>query len=153
MDKNINDALFTEFENSYTNNLTFLNDIGIVLSCADGIVKVTGLLNVAYGEMVYFSIEDLKIIGLVLNLEADIVSIVVLDKDIEIKPGYLAFRTHELMSVPCGEGLLGRVVDPLGRPLDGKIEEIEVSEFRLIESKAPSIIARASVNVPLETGL
>src|SRR3984957_14014399 len=125
MDKNINDALFTEFENSYTNNLTFLNDIGIVLSCADGIVKV---------------------IGLFLNLEADIVSIVVLDKDIEIKPGYLAFRTHELMSVPCGEGLLGRVVDPLGRPLDGKVEEIEVSEFRLIESKAPSIIARASVN-------
>jgi F-type H+-transporting ATPase subunit alpha len=154
MDKNdINDALFNEFESSYTNNLTFLNDIGLVLSCADGIVKVTGLLNVAYGEMVYFSIDDLKIIGLVLNLEVEVVSIVVLDKDFEIKPGYLAFRTHELMSVPCGEGLLGRVVDPLGRPLDGKVEEIEVSQFRLIESKAPSIIARASVTVPLETGL
>jgi F-type H+/Na+-transporting ATPase subunit alpha len=144
---------FTEFENLYKNNLNFLNDIGLVLSCSDGIVKVIGLLNVAYGEMVYFSIENLKIIGLVLNLEAETVSIIVLDKDIEVKPGDLVFRTHDLMHVPCGEGFLGRVVDPLGRPLDGKDEEIEISEYRLIESKAPSILARAPVNVPLETGL
>ena len=80
------DNLFSEFEDSYTKNLTFLNDVGLVESCADGIVKVSGLLNVAYGEMVYFCAGDLKVIGLVLNLEAASVSVVVLDKDIEIKP-------------------------------------------------------------------
>jgi F0F1-type ATP synthase alpha subunit len=85
-DYNVNDKSFLEFEDAYNKNLIFLNDVGLVLSCADGIVKVSGLLNVAYGEMVYFCVGELKIIGLVLNLEADSVSVVVLDKDTEIKP-------------------------------------------------------------------
>lgn len=126
--------------------------IGVVESISDGIVSIKGLKNVANGEMIAFFVNNLEIIGLVLNLEITRVSAIVFSKDVEIKPGHFVVRRFVLMSVPVGQNLLGRVIDPLGFPLDEK-GEIFVKNRRFLESKAPSIIVRTSVNIPLETGL
>jgi F-type H+-transporting ATPase subunit alpha len=128
------------------------SQIGVVESIGDGIVNIKGLRDVANGEMISFSTGDKKIPGLVLNLEFKKVSAVVLDKEIDILPGQYVIRLDSLMSVPTGQALLGRVVDPLGQPIDEK-GPINTKTSRLIESKAPSIIVRTSVNRPLETGL
>jgi len=119
---------------------------------SDGIVNILGLTKVANGEMINFCVGNLKISGLVLNLEATRVSAIVLGSDILIKPGIYAYRKNVLMSVPTGQMLLGRVVNPLGEPLDEK-GVIKSNSSRFIESRAPSIIVRASVTKPLETGL
>jgi len=136
---------------SYSLKSIFRN-MGIVISIADGIVNIQGLNNVANGEMVSFCVGNKQITGLVLNLESTKVSAVVLGDDFEIKPGQYVIRKFDLMSVPTGQSLLGRVVDPLGNPIDEK-GAIVTKTSRFVESRAPSIIVRTSVNTPLETGL
>jgi F-type H+-transporting ATPase subunit alpha len=128
-------------------------DIGIVEAIGDGIVSIKGLTNVANGEMIRFCISEKKQEeGLVLNLEKNKISAVVLSSDEKIKPGQFVIRTFQLMSVPTGSALLGRVVNPLGQEVDGK-GPISTNTKRLVESRAPSIIARTSVNISLETGI
>jgi len=144
---------FDKIEKFYSlKSFLIFSQIGVVESIGDGIVNIKGLRDVANGEMISFSIGDKKIPGLVLNLEFKKVSAVVLDKEIDILPGQYVIRLDSLMSVPTGQALLGRVVDPLGQPIDEK-GPINTKTSRLIESKAPSIIVRTSVNRPLETGL
>jgi len=140
-------------ENKHENNLiAYFADIGVVESIGDGIVTIVGLDNVANGEMISFCLENESVYGLILNLEEKRVSAVVLGKDTNIKPGHYVTRKYELMSVPTGKALLGRVVDPLGLPLDNKgLILAESNSF--IETRAPSIIVRSSVNKSLETGL
>jgi len=127
-------------------------DIGIVDSIADGIVSINGLNDVAFGETVIFCMGNKKPVGLVLNLDINKVSAVILDNNIGITPGVIVLRNRELMSVPTGQALLGRVVNPLGIPLDNK-GTLVTKTHRFIEVAAPSIIERTSVNKPLETGL
>jgi F-type H+-transporting ATPase subunit alpha len=102
--------------------------------------------------MIEFHIGTSVILGMVLDLESDKVGAVVLGPDREIKPGYFVVRKKILMSIPSGEALLGRVIDPLGRPLDN-LGSLNIKKSRFIETIAPSIISRAPVNKPLETGL
>ena len=132
---------------------TVFQDIGLVETVGDGIVTVKGLSNVANGELVHFITDTSYVPGLVLNLEDDKISAIVLGKDSDVKPGNYVIRKYELMSVPTGQCLLGRVVNPSGQALDGKGAILNIEGKRFIESKAPSIIVRSSVNKPLETGL
>jgi len=124
-------------------------EIGRVLSVGDGIARVYGLDNVQAGEMVEF---PGGIQGMALNLEADNVGVVIFGSDRDIKEGDTVKRTNSIVDVPAGEGLLGRVVDGLGNPIDGK-GPIEASERRIADSKAPGIIPRKSVHEPMATGL
>jgi F-type H+-transporting ATPase subunit alpha len=126
-----------------------VSESGTVISVGDGVARIYGLRNAMSGELVEFS-SGVK--GMVLNLEDETVGVVVLGQDREIKEGDSIKRTEKVVEVPVGEGLLGRVVDVLGNPLDGK-GPIEAKEFRPIESKAPGIIARKSVHEPLQTGI
>ena len=135
----------------------FFNNIGIVESVGDGIINILGLQNAVNGEMVEICIStDIKgrkiVKALVLNLGPRWVSAVCLASDFLIKPGQFVTLTNELLSIPVGDSLLGRVVNPLGEPLDNKGNII--SDIRNnVETRAPSIIVRSSVNVPLETGI
>ncbi|MEQ8508211.1 MAG: F0F1 ATP synthase subunit alpha [Rhodospirillaceae bacterium] len=124
-------------------------EVGQVLSVGDGIARVYGLDNVQAGEMVEFP-GGIK--GMTLNLETDNVGIVLFGDDSGIKEGDVVKRTGDIVDVPVGLGLLGRVVDALGNPIDGK-GDIDSSERRLAELKAPGIIPRQSVNEPVQTGL
>ena len=124
-------------------------EVGQVLSVGDGVARVYGLDNVQAGEMVEF---PGGIRGMALNLETDNVGIVIFGEDRYIKEGDVVKRTGTIVDVPVGKGLLGRVVDPLGNPLDGK-GPIESTERRRVEVKAPSIIPRRSVHEPVQTGL
>ncbi len=124
-------------------------EVGQVLSVGDGVARVYGLDNVQAGEMVEF---PGGIRGMALNLETDNVGIVIFGEDRDIKEGDIVKRTGTIVDVPVGKGLLGRVVDPLGNPLDGK-GPIESDERRRVEVKAPSIIPRRSVHEPVQTGL
>ena len=124
-------------------------EVGQVLSVGDGVARVYGLDNVQAGEMVEF---PGGIRGMALNLETDNVGIVIFGEDRDIKEGDIVKRTGTIVDVPVGKGLLGRVVDPLGNPLDGK-GPIESAERRRVEVKAPSIIPRQSVHEPVQTGL
>ena len=124
-------------------------EVGRVLSVGDGIARVYGLDNVQAGEMVEF---PGGIQGMALNLEADNVGVVIFGSDRDIKEGDTVKRTNSIVDVPAGEGLLGRVVDGLGNPIDGK-GPIEASERRIADSKAPGIIPRKSVHEPMATGL
>ena len=124
-------------------------EVGQVLSVGDGVARVYGLDNVQAGEMVEF---PGGIQGMALNLETDNVGIVIFGEDRDIKEGDIVKRTGTIVDIPVGKELLGRVVDPLGNPLDGK-GAIEGSERRRVEVKAPSIIPRQSVNEPVQTGL
>ena len=124
-------------------------EVGQVLSVGDGVARVYGLDNVQAGEMVEF---PGGIRGMALNLETDNVGIVIFGEDRYIKEGDVVKRTGTIVDVPVGKGLLGRVVDPLGNPLDGK-GTIESTERRRVEVKAPSIIPRQSVHEPVQTGL
>ncbi len=126
-----------------------LEETGTVLTVGDGIARVYGLEKAMAGELVEF--ED-KTKGVVLNLEEDNVGIAVLGSTKGIKEGETVKRTKEINSVPVGEGLIGRVVDALGRPIDGQ-GPIEGAELGVVETKAPGIIARKSVHEPLQTGL
>jgi len=134
-------------------NLPVYEEIGVVLEVADGIVTISGLTNVAFGEMIEIVIPSGEnIIGIILNIEFSQVSAVIFSNDIDVVPGYMVFRKYFLMSVPTGKALLGRIVDPLGNPLDN-LGPIVSKGYRFIEQVAPSIISRAPVRKPLETGL
>ncbi len=124
-------------------------EIGQVLSVGDGVARVYGLDNVQAGEMVEFS-SGVK--GMALNLEADNVGVVLFGSDREIKEGDIVRRTGQIVEVPTGRELLGRVVDGLGNPIDGK-GPIKASSSSRIEVKAPGIIPRKSVHEPMQTGL
>lgn len=124
-------------------------EVGRVLSVGDGIARVYGLDSVQAGEMVEF---PGGIRGMALNLEADNVGIVIFGSDRDIKEGDTVKRTNSIVDVPAGDALLGRVVDGLGNPLDGK-GPIEASERRIADVKAPGIIPRKSVHEPMATGL
>ncbi|MGE4314299.1 MAG: F0F1 ATP synthase subunit alpha [Pseudobdellovibrionaceae bacterium] len=124
-------------------------EVGQVLSVGDGVARVYGLDNVRAGEMVEFP-GGIK--GMALNLEVDNVGIVIFGDDREIKEGDSVKRTGEIVSVPVGKELLGRVVDGLGNPIDGK-GPIKAKETRLVETKAPGIIPRKSVHEPMQSGL
>ena len=126
-----------------------VSEVGQVLSVGDGIARIYGLDNVEAGEMVEFS-EGTK--GMALNLETDNVGVVIFGDDSHIKEGDTVKRTQKIVEVPVGKGLLGRVVDALGNPIDGK-GPIQSSESRRIEVKAPGIIPRQSVSEPMQTGL
>jgi F-type H+-transporting ATPase subunit alpha len=126
-----------------------VSEIGRVLSVGDGIARIYGLDNVQAGELVEFP-GGIK--GMALNLEADNVGAVIFGSDQGIKEGDTVKRTGDIVSVPVGRGLLGRVVDGLGNPIDGK-GPIDSSENRMVEVKAPGIIPRKSVHEPMQTGL
>lgn len=125
------------------------SEVGTVLEVGDGIARVFGLDNVQAGELVEF---PGSITGMTLNLQEDNVGVVIFGSDRAIKEGDEVKRTERIAEIPVGEGLLGRVVDPLGKPIDGK-GPIESSETRLIETIAPGIVARKSVHQPMQTGL
>ena len=124
-------------------------EIGQVLSIGDGVARVYGLDNIQAGEMVEFS-SGVK--GMALNLEIDNVGVVVFGDDSGIREGDIVRRTGAIVEVPTGKGLLGRVVDALGNPIDGKGPLKDV-EMRRVEVKAPGIIPRQSVFEPMQTGL
>ncbi len=126
-----------------------LKDVGTVVTVGDGIARIYGLENCMSSELLQFS-DD--VYGMALNLEEDFVGAVLLGSDENIKEGDTVRRTGQIVSVPVGEALLGRVVNPLGQPIDGK-GAILTTETRPIESPAPGIIQRKSVNRPLQTGI
>src|SRR5688572_7965804 len=126
-----------------------VSEVGAALSVGDGIARIHGLDNVQAGEMVEFE-NGTK--GMALNLEADNVGVVIFGSDADIKEGSTVKRTGTIVDVPIGKGLLGRVVDALGNPIDGK-GPIETTERRRVEVKAPGIIPRKSVHEPVQTGL
>ena len=125
-------------------------ETGQVLSVGDGIARVFGLQNVMAGELVEFPSAGIK--GMALNLETDNVGIVIFGDDTRIREGDTVTRTRDIVDVPVGKGLLGRVVDGLGEPIDGKGPLVDVVRSR-VEVKAPGIIPRQSVNEPMQTGL
>ena len=125
------------------------SEVGTVLEVGDGIARVFGLDNVQAGELVEF---PGSVTGMALNLQEDNVGVVIFGDDRGIKEGDEVKRTERIAEIPVGEGLLGRVVDPLGNPIDGK-GPIESSDTRLIETIAPGIVARKSVHQPMQTGL
>ncbi len=125
-------------------------EVGQVLSVGDGIARVYGLDNVRAGEMVEFA-DGTK--GMALNLETDNVGIVIFGSDREIREGDIVKRTGAIVEVPTGRGLLGRVVDGLGNPIDGKGAIVGDVEMKRVEVKAPGIIPRRSVHEPMQTGL
>ena len=126
-----------------------VSEVGQVLSVGDGIARAYGLDNVEAGEMVEF---ENGVRGMALNLEIDNVGIVIFGDDREIKEGQTVKRTRAIVDVPVGKGLLGRVVDALGNPIDGK-GPIVAAERRRVDVKAPGIIPRKSVHEPMATGL
>ena len=127
-----------------------LTEIGTVLQIGDGIARIYGLSNVQYGELVVF---EGGLEGIVLNLEADNVGVVLLGDSTAIKEGATAKRTNRIASINVGEGILGRVVNTLGEPIDGK-GPIEGETFEMpLERKAPGVIFREPVTEPLQTGL
>ncbi len=126
-----------------------VSEVGQVLSVGDGIARVYGLDNVQAGEMVEFENGTR---GMALNLESDNVGIVIFGADREIKEGQTVKRTRAIVDTPVGKGLLGRVVDALGNPIDGK-GPIQATERKRVDVKAPGIIPRKSVNEPMATGL
>jgi F-type H+-transporting ATPase subunit alpha len=125
-------------------------EVGQVLSVGDGIARVFGLSSVMAGEMVEFPSAGVR--GMALNLETDNVGVVIFGDDRAIREGDTVKRTGAIVDVPVGKGLLGRVVDPLGNPIDGK-GPIEAAERRRVDVKAPGIIPRRSVHEPMQTGI
>ncbi|GBR48657.1 F0F1 ATP synthase subunit alpha [Neokomagataea thailandica] len=127
-----------------------VSETGTVLSIGDGIARVYGLTNVMAGEMVEFEGSGLK--GMALNLEADNVGVVLFGDGDEVREGDTVLRTKEVVQVPVGKGLLGRVVDGIGNPIDGRGPLTDV-EYRRAEVKAPGIMPRQSVSEPMQTGI
>jgi len=143
----ISEILKSEIEG--LTNESEISEVGTVLTVGDGIARVYGLNNVQAGEMVEF---PGKIKGMALNLEDDNVGVVIFGSDKSIKEGDIVKRTNSIVEVPSGKGLLGRVVDGLGNPIDGKGPLKDV-KFRRAEVKAPGIIPRKSVHEPMQTGI
>ncbi|HXM88536.1 MAG TPA: hypothetical protein VN916_03730, partial [Candidatus Acidoferrum sp.] len=126
-----------------------VRETGRVLSCGDGIARIYGLQNAAFGELLEFPHQ---IFGLVMNLEEDNVGAVLFGDPQAVQEGDEVKRTGRIAEVPVGEGLLGRVVNALGQPIDDK-GPIKATETRRIEIKAPGIIRRQPVKEPLQTGI
>src|SRR6185437_13632012 len=126
-----------------------VSETGSVISVGDGIARVYGLKNVMAGELVDFGPNT---VGLALNLEEDQVGVVLLGDIGAVKEGDQVRRTGRIMSIPVGEALIGRVVDALGKPIDGK-GPIETTEFNPLERMAPGVIDRQPVKQPLQTGI
>src|SRR5512135_2139915 len=124
-------------------------DVGEVIEVGDGIARVSGLTSVQLNELVEF---PNGVLGVAFNLEEDRVGVIILGEYAEIEEGQLVRRTRRIASVPVGVALLGRVVDPLGRPLDGK-GPIVTTKFRNIERIAPGVIERSNVSRPVQTGI
>lgn len=130
---------------------TEVSNVGSVLEVGDGIARVYGLRNVMSGELVEF--EDGKgTLGITMNLEEDNVGVVILGDYTHIKEGMTVRTTSRIASVPVGDGLIGRIINPTGQPIDGK-GEIKSDRTMPIEKVAPGIVARKSVHEPLQTGL
>jgi F-type H+-transporting ATPase subunit alpha len=129
-----------------------LSETGRVLSVGDGIARVYGVEKCMAMELLEFPTDHGPIYGLALNLEEDNVGVAILGEDIHIKEGQIVKRTGRIAQVPVGEAILGRVLDPVGNPLDGK-GPIEAKEFRRIEVLAPGVVARRPVNEPMYTGI
>ena len=144
----ISDILKSQIENFGVE--AEVSDVGQVLSVGDGIARVYGLDKVEAGEMVEF---DGGIKGMALNLESDNVGVVIFGDDRGIKEGDTVKRLSEIVSAPVGKGLLGRVVDPLGEPIDGKGPLTDVASRNRVDVKAPGIIPRKSVHEPMMTGI
>ena len=140
--------LIKEQIKNYENRIT-QNDTGTIITVGDGIARVSGLEKCMANELVRFSNGEF---GMALNLEENSVAIVMLGSDEGVREGDTVERTGKVVSVPAGEGLIGRVVNALGQPIDGK-GSIEAKEYRAIERNAPGIIQRKSVSVPLQTGI
>ncbi len=132
----------------YKSDIT-VSEVGTVIQVSDGIARVYGLENAMSGELLEF---QNGVFGLALNLEESNVGVVILGPYSEIKEGDQVKRTGRIMEVPVGEALLGRVVNPLGQPLDGK-GPIEAAAYRPVESSAPGVIDRKSVHEPMQTGI
>ncbi|MEI7972758.1 MAG: F0F1 ATP synthase subunit alpha [Bdellovibrio sp.] len=126
-----------------------VSETGTVLSVRDGVARVFGLENALSGELVEFPGD---VTGMVLNLEDSSVGVVIFGEDRQIKEGDTVKRTKKIVQVPVGEALLGRVVDALGRPIDGR-GQIQTAHHRVVELKAPGIVYRHPVEEPLQTGL
>jgi len=124
-------------------------ETGVVLSVGDGIARVHGLEKAMAGELLAFPGD---VSGMVLNLEEDNVGVALLGEDVMIKEGDVVRRTGRIVEVPCGDAMIGRVVNPLGQPIDGK-GPIDTKDFRRVEIKAPGIVKRQPVKEPLQTGL
>src|SRR5580698_5675683 len=135
----------TEFRTQYDTR-----EVGRVLEVGDGIARVYGLSGVMAGELVEFTATGVR--GLAFNLEESSVSIIILGDYLKINEGDEVRTTGQLLSVPVGEAMIGRVVDPLGNPLDGK-GPINTTKRRLVESPAPGIVDRQPVKQPLQTGI
>jgi F-type H+-transporting ATPase subunit alpha len=123
--------------------------VGTVITVGDGICRIYGLNNAMAGELLEF---ENGVMGLAMNLEEDNIGCVILGRFRDIREGDTVKRTGRIMEVPVGDALIGRVVDPLGNPLDGK-GPIETDKFRPVESKAPGVISRKSVFEPMQTGI
>src|ERR1700745_4059790 len=128
-----------------------VSDVGSVLSDGAGIPRVYGLDNAQAGEMVEFPSAGVK--GMALNLERDNVGVVIFGEDRAISEGDEVRRLSQIVDVPVGKGLLGRVVTPRGEPIDGKGPLVNVAERRRVDVKAPGIIPRKSVHEPGQSGL
>jgi len=133
---------------NYQGNID-IKSIGRVIQSGDGIVRIQGLNECRYGEILQFEGDTY---GIALNLEKNEVGAVLLNNEFSVTENSVVISTGRVMEVPVGDELLGRVINPLGQPLDGK-GKINAKEYRAIEQEAPSILERASVNEPLQTGL
>ncbi|PXA70908.1 F0F1 ATP synthase subunit alpha [Cryobacterium arcticum] len=144
----IRDAL-QDFVKSYEPNKTATTEVGYVTTAGDGIAHVEGLPGVMANELIKFADGTL---GLALNLDEDEIGVVVLGEFAGIVEGMEVYRTGEVLSVPVGDGYLGRVVDPLGAPIDG-LGEIKTDGRRALELQAPGVMHRKSVHEPMQTGI
>src|ERR671927_1380643 len=149
----IKDILLREIEAADLHELD-IEEVGTVLEVKDGIARIYGLQKAMAGEMLEVTSSETgeKVVGLALNLEEDNIGAVILGDYLQLKEGDEVRRTARVLEVPVGQSLVGRVVDALGRPLDG-LGEIRTTTSRKVESPAPGIIVRRPVHEPLQTGL
>src|SRR6202044_4160903 len=126
-----------------------VDEVGTIVTLGDGIARVYGLDKVMAGELLAFPHD---IAGIAMNLEEDQVGVVILGDYTEIKEGDEVKRTGRIMSVPVGEALIGRVVNSLGQPIDGK-GAIQTTQFNPVERLAPGVVARQPVKEPMQTGI
>ena len=143
----ITDIIKSKIE-SYTKSID-ISEVGVVLSVGDGVARIYGIKNAVIGEMLEFTPD---VYGYVLNLEEDNAGVIVLGEEFLVKEGDTVKRTGKIAEVPVGKGVIGRVLDGLGRPIDGK-SSVEAEKYYNIERKAPGIVQRHKVNEPLYTGI
>ncbi len=143
----ITDIIKSKIE-SYTKSVD-ISEVGVVLSVGDGVARIYGIKNAVIGEMLEFTPD---VYGYVLNLEEDNAGVIVLGEEFLVKEGDTVKRTGKIAEVPVGKGIIGRVLDGLGRPIDGK-SPVQTEKYYNIEKKAPGIVQRQKVNEPLYTGI